>query len=94
MRKFGNDALEFMAFTLGDDETVYELPLAASLPFETLIELQDASDKGGAESMRCQMALLRRYMGDAAGELTAAQVTEIYRAWTEESAKFGATAGE
>lgn len=94
MRKFGKDAPEFMAFTLGDDETVHKLPLAASLPLETLIDLQDAADKGGAVALRYQLDLLSRYIGDAADGLTAGQVAEIYDAWNEESATSGATVGE
>ena len=46
MRKFGNDVPRFMAFTLGDGEEVYKLPLAASMPMETLLELQEAADDG------------------------------------------------
>lgn len=94
MRKFGKDAPEFMAFTLGDDETVHQLPLAASLPMETLIELQEASEKDGTAALRYQMGLLRRYIGDAADGLTASDVAAIYQAWTEESAEVGAEAGE
>ena len=94
MRKFGTDAPEFMEFTLGGSENVYRMPLAASMPMDTLIELQEATAKGGAESLRFQMNLLRRYIGDAADTLTASAMTEIYTAWNEESAKVGADAGE
>ena len=94
MRAFGKDAPEFLSFTLGDGEEVYNLPLAASMPMKTLIELEEATAKGSAESLRYQMELLRRYVGDKVDELTAGDVTAIYQAWTEESAKQGATAGE
>lgn len=94
MRKFGTDAPEFMEFTLGGGETVYKLPLAAGLPMDTVIELQEASEKGGAAALRYQMDLLRRYMGPDVEALTVGQVREIYSAWTEESARAGATPGE
>jgi hypothetical protein len=92
MRKFGTDAPEFLSFTLGDDDTVYNLPLAASLPMSTLLDLQEAAAKGEAE--RYQLELLRTYIGDKVDSLTVADVTAIYQAWNEESAKQGATAGE
>ena len=94
MRKFGTDAPEFMAFTLGDGETVYKLPLAASLPMPTLIEMDDAAAKGDAEALRFQFELLRRYIGDAADGLTGGDVRAIYQAWNEESLNQGATPGE
>ena len=94
MRKFGTDAPKFMSFTLGDDDTVYRLPLAASMPMDVLIELGEAAGKGGTESLRYQVDLLRRYIGDAADALTAGDVSAIYSAWNEESALSGAEAGE
>ena len=94
MRKFGTDAPEFMEFTLGDDETVHRLPLAASMPMQTLIELQEASAKGSAATLKYQMGLLRRYIGDVADELKAEDFRAIFDAWALESAKQGATAGE
>lgn len=94
MRKFGNDAPQFMAFTLGDGEEVYKVPLAASMPMDTLLELYDASDEGGTRALKFQVELLRRYIGDAVDALTAGDVSAIYAAWNEESAKSGAEAGE
>lgn len=94
MRKFGTDAPRLMAFTLGDDDTVYEMPLASSMPMERLIELNEGVAKGGVEALRAQMDLLRRYIGDAADSLTAGEMTEILAAWNEESSKAGAGAGE
>ena len=94
MRAFGTDAPEFMSFTLGDEETVYKLPLAASLPMSVLLEMGEAASKGDSAAMRCQFDVLRRYMGERADELTAGQVREIFTAWTEESSKQGANPGE
>ena len=94
MRTFGTDAPQFMSFKLGDGDTVYNLPLAASLPMTALLEMGEAAVKGDAAALRCQFDLLRRYMGEAADELTAGQVREIFAAWTEESSRQGATPGE
>lgn len=94
MRKFGVDAPEFLAFTLGDSEEVYKIPLAASMPMTTLLELSEAAAKGDAESMRFQLDLLRRYIGERADDLTAGEVGEIFAAWNEESVGQGATVGE
>ena len=94
MRKFGTDAPEFMTFKLGDSDEVYKLPLAGSLPMETLIEMQEAVERGETAAMRFQLELLRRYIGDAASTLSAVDVRDIYNEWTRESASQGAEAGE
>ena len=94
MRTFSNDAPEFMAFRLEDGGEVYELPLAASLPMTVLVEMGEAAANGDAAALKCQLGLLRRYMGDAVDEVTAGQVRDIFAAWNEESSKQGATPGE
>lgn len=94
MRKFGNDAPAFLSFTLGDSEEVYKIPLAASMPMTTLLEMSEAVAKGDAEAMRFQLNLLKRYMGERAEGLTAGEVSEIFAAWNEESVGQGATVGE
>ena len=94
MRKFGTDSPVFFEFGLvGSDET-YRLPLVAHLPLSTLAELKEAAEYGGSKLMSFQVELLRRYIGDVAGTLSAGTVGEIYSAWNEESAKAGASAGE
>lgn len=93
MRKFGTDAPEFMAFTLGESEKVYKIPLAASLPVQVLINM-NKSMKDEASMMEVQLDFLRKYIGDAADTLTAGDVGAIWKAWSEESTKQGATVGE
>ena len=93
MRKFGNDAPEFLAFTLGESETVYKLPLAASLPVIEVIELQEATNLGGTAALRFQLELLERY-GVPTESLTAGDVGAIYKAWNAASTEQGATVGE
>ena len=94
MRKFGTDKPEFMAFTLGDAKKVYKMPLAASMPADAILGLQEAYNAGSAEAFRYQIELLRKYIGDAAGKLTAGDIGDIFRAWEEESAGQGAEAEE
>lgn len=94
MRNFGTDAPEFMAFTLGDSDEVYKLPLAASMPMTMLLEMQEAASKGDAEALKYQFDLLHRYLGERADTLTVGEVRDIYAAWNEESVKQGATVGE
>lgn len=94
MRKFGNDSPEFLSFQLGDDEKVYKIPLAASMPISVLVGMGDAAAKGDHETMRYQLEVLKRYMGEDADNLTAGQMGEIFSAWVEESNKQGAEPGE
>ena len=94
VRKFGTDSPKFLAFTLGDSDEVYKLPLAASLPMDTLVEMREAADSSEAAAMRFQMELLHTYIGDAANGLTAGDVNDIFTAWNEDSAAAGATSGE
>lgn len=83
-----------MEFAIGDSEKVYKLPLAASLPMSTLIELREVSGAGEVEAMRFQVDLLRKYMGDDVDMLTVGDVAAIYEAWNEESSKGGSDLGE
>ena len=94
MRKFGTDKPELMSFTLGDSDKVYTIPLAASMPAVILEEMQDISAKGEGELFRFQLALIRKYIGEAADTLTAGDVRDIINAWAEESVKQGAEVGE
>lgn len=94
MRKFGTDAPQVMAFTLGDSKEVYELPLAASMPMSVLLEMGQAASKGDNEILQYQFDLLRRYIGERADTLTAGEVRDIYAAWNEESTNQGAQPGE
>ena len=94
MRKFGVDKPELMKFQLGDDEKVYTLPLAASMPITTILGMSKAQKKGEAELLDYQVEMLRTYIGDAVDNLTSGDVRDILNAWTEESAGQGAEVGE
>lgn len=94
MRKFGVDKPELMKFMLGDDEEVYTIPLAASMPASLILEMSDASRNGDEALFRCQVEMLRRYIGDAVDKLTAGDIRDILKAWQEESTGQGAEVGE
>ncbi|MBQ9021559.1 MAG: hypothetical protein IJ113_06055 [Eggerthellaceae bacterium] len=100
MRNFGNDAPQFMSFTLGKDKTVYKLPLAASLPlsesikFSDLAAMPDGEEKNAA-AVKFQYDLVVKYLGEEVADLiTVSQLGEIFGAWVEESQNQGATPGE
>lgn len=93
MRKFGTDKPELMSFKLGDSDKVYTIPLAASMPAAVLIKMSELADND-AEAFKFQFELLKKYIGDAADDLTATEVRDIINAWYEESEKNGADPGE
>ena len=86
MRKFGTDAPEFFTFLVGDSDKVYKIPLAASMPMKVLLNM------GG--SFESQVEMLRIYMGDAVDDLTASTLSDILKAWSDESRGVGASVGE
>lgn len=94
MRKFGKDKPELMNFTLGDSKKVYSIPLAASMPATLILEMQKAYKEGEVEAFEFQIKLLKKYIGDAADELTAGEVRDIFDAWAEDSKEQGAEVGE
>lgn len=100
MRHFGKDTPEFLTFTIGDSDEVYKLPLPTSMPFETALRFAEVAaiaddDVSNLESMKLQHRLLKEYIGDAADELTTAQVNEIFTAWAEGGREeTGVTEGE
>ena len=93
MRKFGTDKPEVMEFQIGDSDKVYTIPLAASMPAPVLIKMADLADND-TEAFKFQYELLKKYMGDAADDLTATEIRDIINAWYEESEKNGADPGE
>lgn len=93
MRKFGTDKPDLMKFQIGDSDKVYTIPLAASMPASVLIKMSELAEND-AEAFKFQFELLKKYMGDAADELTATEVRDIIDAWYEESGKNGADPGE
>lgn len=86
MRQFTTDAPEFFSFQLEGSDKVYKIPLAASMPVKVLLSIDG--------SLQSQMAMLEKYMGDAAGELSASTVGEILKAWSQASKDQGASVGE
>lgn len=86
MRQFTTDAPEFFSFTLEGSDMVYKIPLAASMPVKTLLSLDG--------TLASQLEMLEKYMGDAAGELSAATVGDILKAWSQASKGQGASVGE
>lgn len=86
MRVFGNDAPQFFSFQLEGSETVYDIPLAASMPTKLIKQI----DNGFGS----QVEMLRHYIGDTVDDLTAGTVKEIVTAWMEASKDGGAAVGE
>lgn len=93
MRKFGTDKPELLEFQLGDSDKVHSIPLAGSMPADDLIRMSEVEDND-TEAFKLEYELLRKYIGDAADNLTAGDVLAIFRAWREESDKQGAEPGE
>lgn len=95
MRKFGTDAPDFLAFQLEGEDAVYKLPLASSMPAETLIALTEAEERGETAAVRKQLEVLATYMGaEAVASLTMSDLRNIFAAWLEESKARGASQGE
>ena len=86
MRTFGTDKPEFFIFQIEGSEEVYKIPLAASMPSKILLDL-----RGDFES---QIEMLRKYMGDIVDDIPATTLSEILKAWSEESRGQGASVGE
>lgn len=89
MRRFATDAPEFFLFQLGDDETVYKIPLAASM---TIGDLKDLDASGN--DFLAQVNWLSKFIGDTVNDLTVGDVSGILKAWREESYGQGASVGE
>lgn len=94
MRKFGKDKPELMSFNLGNSKKVYNIPLAASMPATLILKMQEAYKEGEAAAFAFQLDLLKKYIGDAADNLTAGDVRDIFNAWAADSAEQGAEPGE
>ncbi len=92
MRRFGKEKQEFFRFQLADDDKVYEIPLAASMPATLILKLKEEFDEGrGFES---QLEMLRKYMGDVVDELTSSTAMDILNGWVKASSEQGAEVGE
>lgn len=94
MRKFGKDKPELMSFTFGDSEKVYSIPLAASVPAPTILEMNDEYKKGEMEAFAWQVKFLRTYVGELVDEMTTGDIKDIFDAWMAESSGQGAEVGE
>lgn len=92
MRKFGVDAPEMFCFQLEGDETVYKIPLAASMPLGKMLALSKA--RGKSEQLERQIEILAEYVGEVVYTLPTGVVSEILLAWSNESNGQGATVGE
>lgn len=92
MRHFGTDAPEYFCFQIGEAETVYKIPLAASLSVKVLTEMHEAEQRG--ELFTFQLELLRKYIGHDIDEMSVGTVTDILRAWLLDSDSAGASVGE
>ena len=92
MRTFGMEKPETMQFQLEGSERVYEVPLSASLPYSELLKLSEANSD--SEGFKTQVEMLRRYMGDVVDEIQSGVLSEIMKAWAEESGTQGASVGE
>ena len=86
MRQFATDAPEFFCFQLEGSETVYKIPLAASMPMSMLLKMEDG--------LMGQFEIIKHYMGDGSEILNVKQVGEIIKAWLDASKDQGATVGE
>lgn len=99
MRTISVKPKEYMEFRIGDDETVYRIPLAHCLPLSLAARFSDINavkdeDERGALAVRAEYEMMREYLPDVADTLTAEQLGEIFVAWNEESTAAGANLGE
>ena len=93
MRTFGKELTEYFEFQLEDDEKVYRIPLAAAMPFGLLDKMSKAVNT--EDRFTAQVDMLREYMGDVVDKLPVGVLSEILKAWGEESTNAaGASMGE
>jgi len=100
MRSFGKDTPEFFTFTIGDDEKIYKIPLATSVPHTTTLKFAEVAAIADPatnqyESLKLQHEFLRKYMGEVVDTLTTKQENEIFEAWSAATKEeTGVTQGE
>ena len=92
MRTFPKSGTSYFEFQLEGEERVYKIPLAADMPMTVLNDMYKASNTG--DRFMSQVEMLRKYMGDVVDELSAGILSDILRAWSDESTQAGATVGE
>ena len=92
MRTFPRSGTSYFEFQLEGEERVYKIPLAADMPMTVLNDMYEASNT--SDRFMSQVEMLRKYMGDVVDELSAGTLSDILRAWSDESTQAGATVGE
>lgn len=92
MRTFAKSGTSYFEFQLEGEEQVYKIPLAADMPMTVLNDMYEASNTG--DRFMSQVEMLRKYMGDVVDELSAGTLSDILRAWSDESTRAGASVGE
>jgi hypothetical protein len=92
MRTFAKSGTSFFEFQLEGEEQVYKIPLAADMPMTVLNDMYEASNT--SDRFMSQVEMLRKYMGDVVDELSAGTLSDILRAWSDESTQAGASVGE
>lgn len=92
MRTFAKSGTSFFEFQLEGEEQVYKIPLAADMPMTVLNDMYEKSNTG--DRFMSQVEMLRKYMGDVVDELSAGTLSDILRAWSDESTRAGASVGE
>ena len=92
MRTFPKSGTSYFEFQLEGEERVYKIPLAADMPMTVLNDMYEASNT--SDRFMSQVEMLRKYMGDVVDELSAGTLSDILRAWSDESTQAGATVGE
>lgn len=92
MRTFPKSGTSYFEFQLEGEEQVYKIPLAADMPMTVLNDMYEKSNTG--DRFMSQVEMLRKYMGDVVDELSAGTLSDILRAWSDESTRAGASVGE
>lgn len=92
MRTFPKSGTSYFEFQLEGEERVYKIPLAADMPMTVLNDMYEALNTG--DRFMSQVEMLRKYMGDVVDELSAGTLSDILRAWSDESTQAGASVGE
>lgn len=92
MRTFGKSETEYFEFQLEGDDKIYRVPLAAYMPYSILIEMNEA--EGSADGFSVQVKMLKKYMGAVVDDMSAGMLSDILKAWAEESRGAGASLGE
>ena len=99
MLNFGSAKTETLDFTLGDDDTVYHMPLGKHMPFHVIRKLSEVAaikdpDAKNAKALEVEGDILRTVVGDKVDELSVGDISDIFAAWNAASTANGAELGE